>query len=45
MNINYSSLFPDLYGSSKNTNIKLLLTDYIDERKTMDWDGTIEDEE
>ncbi len=45
MNINHSSLFPDLYGSSKNTNTKLLLTDYIDERKTMDWDGTIEDEE
>lgn len=29
MNINYSSLFPDLEGSSRHVNIRLLQTDYI----------------
>lgn len=29
MNINYSSLFPDLFGSSMNSNVKLGQTDYI----------------
>jgi hypothetical protein len=45
MNINYSSLFPDLSGSSKNTNLKLLSSDYLAERKKMEWNGTIEDDE
>ncbi len=29
MNINYSSLFPDLSGSSMNSNVRLTQTDYI----------------
>jgi hypothetical protein len=45
MNVNHSSLFPDLYGSSKFTNQKLLLTDYLDELKEKDINGTIEHEE
>jgi len=45
MNINHSSLFPDLYGSSINTNMRLLQNDYILERQQLDWDGNLEDEE
>jgi hypothetical protein len=44
MNINYSSLFPDLYGSSKNTNRKLLDIDYFNERKKLDWAGKLDEE-
>lgn len=44
MNINYSSLFPDLYGSSKNTNRKLLDIDYLQERKKLEWDGKLDAE-
>ncbi|MBC7936283.1 MAG: hypothetical protein H7Y86_13110 [Rhizobacter sp.] len=45
MNINYSSLFPDLDGSSKNTNRKLLDIDYYNKRKKLEWDDKLDDEE
>jgi hypothetical protein len=44
MNINYSSLFPDLHGSSENANRKLLDIDYFMERQTLELDGKLDDE-
>lgn len=44
MNINYSSLFPDLYGSSKNTNRMLIDIDYYNKRQQLEWDDKLEDE-
>jgi len=38
MNINHSSLYPDLSGSSLDTNIKLEQTDYIEQKQTLQWD-------
>ena len=38
MNINYASLFPDLYGSSMNTNIKLEQKDYIVKKQLDTWE-------
>lgn len=44
MNINYSSLFPDLQGSSLYSNLKLNQTDYIFEQQQKEWeDHTSED--
>lgn len=37
MNINYSSLFPDLVGSSMNSNVKLEQTDYIRKLQEENW--------
>lgn len=37
MNINYSSLFPELYGSSLDTNIRLEQTDYITKQQNEVW--------
>lgn len=45
MNINHSSLFPDLYGSSLNTNIRLLETDFITEYQIKDRNDEIDDDE
>jgi len=45
MNINHSSLFPDLYGSSKYSNLKLLQTDYLDELKKKELDNESDDDE
>lgn len=38
MNINYTSLFSDIFGSSMNTNMKLEQTDFINQRQKEDWD-------
>lgn len=45
MNINYSSLFPDLQGSSLHSNFRLLQSDFITEMQQKEWDGTLDDEE
>lgn len=37
MNINYSSLFPDLFGGSMDSNIKLEQTDYLKKRQDDQW--------
>lgn len=39
MNINYSSLFPDIYGSSMDTNIKLEQTNFIENLQDLDWES------
>jgi hypothetical protein len=39
MNINYASLFPDLFGSSMNTNVKLEQSDYIIKKQNDSWDA------
>jgi hypothetical protein len=38
MNINHSSLYPDLVGSSLDTNIKLEQTDYFEKRQNSQWE-------
>lgn len=38
MNINYSSLFPDLIGSSLDANIRIEQVDYLKERRDVIWD-------
>lgn len=38
MNINYSSLFPDLIGSSLDANIRIEQVDYLKERRDAVWD-------
>lgn len=45
MNVNFSSLFPDLYGSSLNMNLRLMSTDSIAEYQDKDWKGLISDDE
>lgn len=37
MNINYSSLFPDLFGSSMNTNLWLEQKDYLEDKQKEEW--------
>jgi hypothetical protein len=38
MNINYASLYPDLSGSSLDTNLKLEQTDYLDGKQALEWE-------
>jgi hypothetical protein len=45
MNINYSSLFPDLLGSSQHVNVQLQQHDLIQGMQRKEWDDKLDDEE